>query len=41
MHGHEENIQWIKEVTWMFERKQYREMVERYREIAAMHLREA
>lgn len=36
----EENIQWIKEVTWMFERKQYREMVERYREIAAMHLRE-
>lgn len=32
------NIRWIKEVNWVFERKQYEEMVEKYRKIAAVHL---
>lgn len=35
----DENISWIKDVKWVFDRKQYEKMVERYREIAAAHLR--
>ncbi len=34
----DENISWIKDVKWVFDRKQYEKMVERYREIAAAHL---